>query len=239
MEQPLPGVEQSKQQERAHRILDAAADLLERWGYKRVTIDDIAKHAGVGKGTVYLHWKTRDTLFETLLIRESMTIVREMIQDLRSDPAEILPHRMMNALFVRTMKHPLIKGLVTNDIEQLGRLAQSTTSLQMKEMVIMKGYFALLRDHGLLLTDIELDKQFYAFEAVITGFFLADQYMVEASRLGFEEGAQALAHIIRLAFEPATPPSPAVLQEVAPDVIQYFEQLYEQYQLFVQTHLES
>ncbi len=49
-----------KRQERAERILDAAAALIQRWGYNKTTIDDIAKQAGVAKGTIYLHWKTRD-----------------------------------------------------------------------------------------------------------------------------------------------------------------------------------
>jgi len=62
----------TKQQERAERILDAAAELLLRWGYKRVTIDDIAKQAEIGSGTIYLHWKTRDALFETLMMREAI-----------------------------------------------------------------------------------------------------------------------------------------------------------------------
>ena len=45
-----------KPEERAGRILDAAAELLLRWGYKRVSIEEIARHAGIGKGTVYLHF---------------------------------------------------------------------------------------------------------------------------------------------------------------------------------------
>jgi AcrR family transcriptional regulator len=33
------------------------------YGYKRVTIDDLAAGAGIGKSTIYLHWKTREALF--------------------------------------------------------------------------------------------------------------------------------------------------------------------------------
>jgi AcrR family transcriptional regulator len=51
------------------RVLDAAADLLVRWGYHRVTVEDVARHAGIGKGTVYLHFRTKEALFLTVLLR--------------------------------------------------------------------------------------------------------------------------------------------------------------------------
>jgi AcrR family transcriptional regulator len=37
---------------RLERVLDAAADLLVRLGYRRVTIEEVARRAGIGKGTV-------------------------------------------------------------------------------------------------------------------------------------------------------------------------------------------
>ena len=44
--------EKSKRQDRARRILDAAAELIQRWGYNKTTIDDIARQAGGAKGTI-------------------------------------------------------------------------------------------------------------------------------------------------------------------------------------------
>ncbi len=64
-----PLEDRSRRQGRADRILDAAAELILRWGYRKTTIDDIARQAGVAKGTIYLHWKTREDLFMALLTR--------------------------------------------------------------------------------------------------------------------------------------------------------------------------
>ncbi len=72
--------DRSRRQERADRILDAAAELILRWGYKKTTIDDIAKQAGVAKGTIYLHWKTREDLFLALLTREDLKLAEDMKQ---------------------------------------------------------------------------------------------------------------------------------------------------------------
>src|SRR5215469_10283501 len=45
--------------DRGDRILDALATLIARWGYGKTTVDDIAREAGVAKGTVYLHWPSK------------------------------------------------------------------------------------------------------------------------------------------------------------------------------------
>jgi len=41
-------------------ILDAADQLLARYGYRKMTIDDLAREVGIGKGTVYLHFKSKE-----------------------------------------------------------------------------------------------------------------------------------------------------------------------------------
>ena len=41
-------------------ILDAADHLLARYGYRKMTVDDIAQEAGIGKGTVYLHFASKE-----------------------------------------------------------------------------------------------------------------------------------------------------------------------------------
>ncbi len=60
--------------------------------YRRVTID-VARRAGVGKGTVYLHWASKLELFATVLIRDAAEIVVEQLSTFRVDPAEIRLHR--------------------------------------------------------------------------------------------------------------------------------------------------
>ena len=41
-------------------ILDAADRLLARYGYKKMTVDDLAADAGIGKGSVYLHFASKE-----------------------------------------------------------------------------------------------------------------------------------------------------------------------------------
>lgn len=50
-------------EERRAAILQAAAHLFSIREYREVSIDDVARGAGLAKGTVYLYFKTKETLF--------------------------------------------------------------------------------------------------------------------------------------------------------------------------------
>jgi len=42
--------------------LEAAAVLFERYGYRKTTIEDIAQEAGIGKGSVYLRFESKEEI---------------------------------------------------------------------------------------------------------------------------------------------------------------------------------
>ena len=52
---------------RADQIADAALRLFARYGYKRSSMDDIAREAGLAKATLYLHFKGKDDVFRSML----------------------------------------------------------------------------------------------------------------------------------------------------------------------------
>jgi len=51
------------------RILDAAQRLFVRYGVKRTSVDDVAREAGIAKGTVYLSFKSKAELFAAIADR--------------------------------------------------------------------------------------------------------------------------------------------------------------------------
>jgi AcrR family transcriptional regulator len=224
MEQANTSSSPSKQQERASRILDAAADLLLRWGYQRVTIDDIAKQTGIGAGTIYLHWKTKEALFEAVMLREAVAVWRTLLARVRADPEEVLLHRVMSSMLLVTRQRPLARALFTRDVNLLGKLAQGRLMQAAQQMVPSQEFVTMLRDLGLLHTGMSLSVQAYAFAATVTGFSLVDPFLEDEGTLSLEEKAEAMARTIRDAFEPAVLPSRVRLQEeVLPRMIQLLE----------------
>lgn len=214
---------------RADRILDAAGVLLTRLGYRKVTIEDIASQAGIGKGTIYLHWPTKETLFHALLLRESLRAAENLLARLDEDPAEVAPHRFQRAAFLHTQQNPLLGALITGNTELLGRLKKHP--LQDQDAVVTERYLKTMTDRGLLRDDIP--NLLFSLRASAAGFYLMDSFTTDGADLGPEEKADALAHVIRTAFEPPEPPSPANVAATAAEVIQAFQDLIASYRAWI------
>ncbi|MGH7741931.1 MAG: TetR/AcrR family transcriptional regulator [Candidatus Eiseniibacteriota bacterium] len=60
------------------RILDAADRLLARHGFRRMTIEAVAKEAGVGKGSVYLHFTSKEDVALSCIDRMAGRVATEL-----------------------------------------------------------------------------------------------------------------------------------------------------------------
>lgn len=73
-----PAAAQTQEEaDRRSRLLEAAADLVERDGYERVQMTEIAKTAGVAVGTLYRYFPSKAKLFEIALYEEMAAFARE------------------------------------------------------------------------------------------------------------------------------------------------------------------
>jgi len=65
-------------------ILDAADRLLARYGYRKMTIDDLAAEVGIGKGTIYLHFRSKEDLVYSHIDRVINRVIERLRRVLRS-----------------------------------------------------------------------------------------------------------------------------------------------------------
>ncbi len=59
-------------------ILDAAMRLVIDKGYAKTTISGVAVEAGIGRGTVYWHFDSKDEMFYALMLREVLVVTEGM-----------------------------------------------------------------------------------------------------------------------------------------------------------------
>ncbi len=72
-----------KSAERRSAIIAAAMDEFVARGFAATRLDDVAKRAGVAKGTIYLHFKDKESMFEELI----RTALVPLISRLAAPPA--------------------------------------------------------------------------------------------------------------------------------------------------------
>ncbi|MBN8989716.1 MAG: helix-turn-helix transcriptional regulator [Rhizobiales bacterium] len=64
--------------ERREAIIAAAMDEFIAQGFAATRLDDVAKRAGVAKGTIYLHFKDKEALFEELIRMAIVPLVNRL-----------------------------------------------------------------------------------------------------------------------------------------------------------------
>ena len=211
---------------RAERILDAAAELLQRHGYRRVSIDDVAAGARVGKGTVYLHWKTREALFWAALQREAMRLLDDLLNRLGEDAELALPHRLMPAIFIEVLRRPLVKAMLLPDAEVLGALAgDESVAAAQRELAGNPDYLDLLARHGLLRAALTSTSAGHILGSVMRGFFFdqdVDSHSGHERTLSADQRADLLAEVLARTLEPCAPVPEGAVAALSAEVIELF-----------------
>ena len=198
--------ERSKREERADRILDAAGESMLRWGYNKTTIDDIARQAGVAKGTIYLHWKTREDLFTALMKREYIRLAEDLQRRIASDPEGGTLRSIIKHSMLATMKNPLMKAVLLRDTDLLGEwIHKESVSPSFSEQLAQGLALAEhMQSSGVVRDDIDSRKYVYMIDAITIGFLVIEQYMPDDFKYSDEEIVEMTAEVVERTFAPSS-----------------------------------
>jgi AcrR family transcriptional regulator len=162
---------------KAARILAAARELVLKRGVKGVTVAEIAEKAHVAKGTVYLHWATKEDLLVGLFARDFLAALDGYLDALNSDPDFARPHRLCPRLVHTGLEFPFIRAMQGADADMLGVLTQHPRTTELLDRLGLAALMYLVlpvwRRHRLARTDWPLDEQAYAMQSLMAGFSAA------------------------------------------------------------------
>ena len=97
---------------RRDAILAAALEEFSARGFEATRLDDVARRAGIAKGTIYLYFRDKESLFQEL-IRTMLTPIVGTIETLGAAdlPVNLLADRLVD-LFVREVFEPRRKDVI-------------------------------------------------------------------------------------------------------------------------------
>jgi AcrR family transcriptional regulator len=132
------------------RLLHAATQLFQTRGYQHTSVDDVAREAGVAKGTVYVHFKNKQELLFHAIAQEKKGLVKHLLPLLEQElaPAERL-QRYLELGLLSLQKAPLIARLMSGDNQMLLFLSELGPELREHiQRIQLAGMLAMLRGVG-------------------------------------------------------------------------------------------
>jgi AcrR family transcriptional regulator len=111
------GARAKRAAERRDAILHAALEEFAASGYAAARLEDVAKRAGVAKGTIYLYFADKETLFRELIQMELTPVVGALIHAAQMDvPVRLFTEQLIE-VFVRevyeTRRRDVIRLIIT------------------------------------------------------------------------------------------------------------------------------
>lgn len=102
------------------RILHAASELFERQGYRKSSVDQIARKAGVAKGSVYLHFKSKAEILIHAVAEEKKQAAQQakVVLTRAQEPTQRI-EAYLELLFATIPQLPLLARLMSGDREIL------------------------------------------------------------------------------------------------------------------------
>ncbi|MGW5416194.1 TetR/AcrR family transcriptional regulator [Actinomadura geliboluensis] len=100
------------------RILDAALAEFETYGLRRVSVEDVAKRAGVARTTIYRRFSNKEQLLQAVILREChrfLTAIAEATEDLASAEEAVVEGFVVGLRSART--HPLMRRVLESEPE--------------------------------------------------------------------------------------------------------------------------
>jgi len=193
---------------REERLLDAATTLLVRWGYRKTTIDDVAREAGVGKGTIYLYWKDKNDLFRAAIWREQHRFSEDIKQRIAADPEGGFLHRVTTHSMLAALSNPLMAAMIKGKSDIFdGFLGPSTRDVLNQLLGSADAYIVQLQQAGLIRRDLPLPAITFLLTALKIGVIHAPDLLSQEHIPSMEHLTEALSDLIRRWLEPEQLPN--------------------------------
>jgi TetR/AcrR family transcriptional regulator len=131
--------------DRKKLILEAAAKSFSLYGYKATTMDQVAKLANVGKGTIYTFFKTKEELFEDIInsliadirfeVESALDETSPILENVNNVLARVHAFRESHQLTIKLIQEERDMGTQTV-VEAMQRVEQSI--IQYMKVIIQK-----------------------------------------------------------------------------------------------------
>ncbi|WP_262379730.1 TetR/AcrR family transcriptional regulator [Nonomuraea sp. PA05] len=196
------------EREREQAILDAAAGLLLRLGYDKLTMRDVAEAADLHRGLLYLRFKSKDQLVEAVLVRELGRYAETWRGHLEADPRGGDVAGVYRAMVHVLKTLPLAAAISARDPVVFGKYLRKPSSLFQRRAGAfgMREFLRLMQEAGTMRRDVDARAVGFILDALTPALresFIADRARpADPDRPSSDEVLAALADLLDRALTP-------------------------------------
>jgi AcrR family transcriptional regulator len=188
--------------EREKRILDAAERLIIRYGYDKTTVSDIAEEAAVSKGAIYLHFDSKEELFDSLFMREMLRYSDVWLQLMDADPQGGTFAGIYKNTLYAMQKSDLITVLFRRDKRVLGAYARRDMGRFSLKMQTNTELLKMMQQAGAVRQDIKPEVIAHIMNMLAYGLVGMDDVVHVADTPPIEDLIEGIAELLDRALTP-------------------------------------
>ena len=193
------------------RILEAAARILARKGFRAASLDAVAADAGLTKGAIYWHFRSKNDLFQALLDHKFAQHVSAVPEDLRiaiaTGDARRAVSGMLMAAFNRLRADPDWPRLYLEFIGQAREPAMRERMVRVRNDGIRLGaeYFKAMQQAGLAPAGRDPHTAALFWNALFDGLMLA--WVIDPDGTDLDPLVERIVALLWQGLAPSTPGS--------------------------------
>ena len=196
----------SDNEARKSHILTMAAELFARFGYDKTPISDIARAAGISKGAIYLHFESKEALFEALLTREMMQYADRWLDRLDADEDGGTLAGMYKNMLYALNESAFMKALFTQDQWVFGTYLHKPNNIFSQapgdQPTPRFQFVKAMQEAGAIRPDVDPQVTAHIMNMLAYSLVALAEVMPAAELPPFEAVIQGIADMMERAFAP-------------------------------------
>jgi len=186
------------------RIMDTTRTLFLRYGYAHTSTKAIADAAHVSKATLYAYWPTKQDLFNSLILWESLHTFDDWSQRVESDPRGGTIGHLLAQGMIAVSANAVLHVLYSRDAQTLGDvLRERETQFTTQRYGVGLAFIKALQVASLVRTDLSAEHINHMLTALSVGLISIGELYDAARFPTFDALATSLGAMIQSALAPA------------------------------------
>ncbi|HCT31228.1 MAG TPA: hypothetical protein DIW31_10985 [Bacteroidales bacterium] len=135
----------SKEEQLKEEAISAAQKLFQQYGFRKTTMEDIAKAMGRGKSTLYYYYKSKDEIFDEVITKEINEVTKKTKNAIEKESTAVDKLKVYLKVSLKTVKtkvnlYKIVKGELLDDFAPINKLVKRYNTneyLVIKEILLL------------------------------------------------------------------------------------------------------